>query len=107
MYVLSVLTVWLCCVDVFLQVPTSCPGVPAVLLQPALQWADKADFNETLSQLAALFVKNFKVSRALPPTTPAVRSFCIMPVLALLSPVWCANIAAVGVLAPHLQHNCN
>jgi hypothetical protein len=32
-----------------------------VLLQPALQWADKADFNDTLSQLAALFVKNFKV----------------------------------------------
>jgi phosphoenolpyruvate carboxykinase (ATP) len=43
-----------------LQVPTSCPGVPAVLLQPALQWADKADFNDTLSQLSALFVKNFK-----------------------------------------------
>lgn len=54
----------MCCLSVclpFLQVPTSCPGVPAVLLQPALQWADKADFNDTLSQLAALFVKNFKV----------------------------------------------
>lgn len=50
----------MCCLSV-LQVPTSCPGVPAVLLQPALQWADKADFNDTLSQLAALFVKNFKV----------------------------------------------
>jgi ATP-dependent phosphoenolpyruvate carboxykinase len=70
--VLRVLTVLL--LDVFLQVPTSCPGVPAVLLQPALQWADKAEFNETLSQLAALFVKNFKVNRALPPTTPAVRA---------------------------------
>ena len=44
-----------------LQVPTSCPGVPAVLLQPALQWADKADFNDTLTQLAGLFVTNFKV----------------------------------------------
>ena len=55
-----------CCVvcgAVLLQVPTSCPGVPAVLLQPALQWADKEDFNETLTQLAALFVNNFKVGR--------------------------------------------
>jgi hypothetical protein len=34
--------------------------VPSVLLQPWLQWADKADFNETLSQLAGLFVTNFK-----------------------------------------------
>lgn len=49
------------CVCALLQVPTSCPGVPAVLLQPALQWADKEDFNDTLGQLAGLFVKNFKV----------------------------------------------
>lgn len=39
--------------------PTSCPGVPSVLLQPALQWADKADFNDTLAQLARLFVNSF------------------------------------------------
>jgi hypothetical protein len=66
MYMLSVLRVLLfCCCWCVLQVPTSCPGVPAVLLQPALQWADKADFNETLSQLAALFVKNFKVRSVL------------------------------------------
>ncbi|WIA19057.1 hypothetical protein OEZ85_003713 [Tetradesmus obliquus] len=43
-----------------LQVPTSCPGVPDVLLQPALQWADKADFNDTLAQLATLFVGSFR-----------------------------------------------
>eukprot|EP00878_Enallax_costatus_P032586 GHUV01035825.1.p1 GENE.GHUV01035825.1~~GHUV01035825.1.p1 ORF type:complete len:315 (+),score=92.73 GHUV01035825.1:1591-2535(+) len=43
-----------------LQVPTSCPGVPSVLLQPSLQWADKADFNDTLSQLATLFVGSFR-----------------------------------------------
>eukprot|EP00879_Flechtneria_rotunda_P000221 GHRR01000295.1.p1 GENE.GHRR01000295.1~~GHRR01000295.1.p1 ORF type:complete len:582 (+),score=188.13 GHRR01000295.1:770-2515(+) len=42
-----------------LQVPTSCPGVPSVLLQPALQWADKDDFNNTLAQLATLFVGSF------------------------------------------------
>ena len=48
---------FLCCC---LQVPTSCPGVPAVLLQPSLQWADKADFNETLAQLANLFVGSFR-----------------------------------------------
>lgn len=40
--------------------PTSCPGVPDVLLQPALQWADKADFNDTLAQLATLFVGSFR-----------------------------------------------
>lgn len=42
------------------QVPKSCPGVPSVLLQPALQWADKADFNDTLAQLATLFVGSFR-----------------------------------------------
>lgn len=42
------------------QVPTSCPGVPSVLLQPQLQWADKADFNDTLAQLATLFVGSFR-----------------------------------------------
>lgn len=48
-------------VSVFIvQVPTSCPGVPSVLLQPSLQWADKADFNDTLSQLATLFVGSFR-----------------------------------------------
>eukprot|EP00882_Tetradesmus_deserticola_P019653 GHRQ01021174.1.p1 GENE.GHRQ01021174.1~~GHRQ01021174.1.p1 ORF type:complete len:184 (-),score=52.75 GHRQ01021174.1:214-765(-) len=41
------------------QVPTSCPRVPDVLLQPALQWAAQADFNDTLAQLASLFVASF------------------------------------------------
>lgn len=31
-----------------------------MLLQPSLQWADKADFNDTLSQLATLFVGSFR-----------------------------------------------
>lgn len=31
-----------------------------MLLQPNLQWADKADFNDTLSQLATLFVGSFR-----------------------------------------------
>jgi hypothetical protein len=98
MYMLSVLRVLLfyCCCCV-LQVPTSCPGVPAVLLQPALQWADKADFNETLSQLAALFVKNFKVrSVLLIGWLLQYAAFCRMAVPGLLSPGRCANIAAVS-----------
>jgi hypothetical protein len=33
--------------------------MPDVLLQPALQWADKNDFNDTLAQLATLFVGSF------------------------------------------------
>jgi ATP-dependent phosphoenolpyruvate carboxykinase len=44
-----------------LRVPTSCSGVPSVLLQPWLQWADKADFTDSLAGLARLFVNNFKV----------------------------------------------
>jgi hypothetical protein len=31
-----------------------------VLLQPALQWADAADFNDTVAQLATLFVGSFR-----------------------------------------------
>lgn len=34
--------------------------MPSVLLQPQLQWADKADFNDTLAQLATLFVGSFR-----------------------------------------------
>lgn len=42
-----------------------------MLLQPALQWADKADFNDTLTQLAGLFENNFKVGKGLAPAVHA------------------------------------
>jgi len=42
-----------------LQVPTSCPGVPAEMLQPRTQWSDQPAFDTTLSHLGQLFVKSF------------------------------------------------
>ena len=42
-----------------LQIPTSCEGVPAEILNPKDTWADKAAFDETANKLAAQFVKNF------------------------------------------------
>lgn len=42
-----------------LQLPKSCPDVPAELLNPINTWKDKNAFNDTLNKLAAQFVKNF------------------------------------------------
>ena len=39
--------------------PTSCPGVPAELLQPINAWADKNAFRKTALKLADLFERNF------------------------------------------------
>jgi phosphoenolpyruvate carboxykinase (ATP) len=43
-----------------LQLPTSCPDVPAEILNPVNTWKDKNGFNETLNKLAAQFLKNFE-----------------------------------------------
>ncbi|ORY62657.1 phosphoenolpyruvate carboxykinase-domain-containing protein [Pseudomassariella vexata] len=44
-----------------LQVPTTCPGVPSELLNPATAWTAGADsFNEEVKKLGALFTENFK-----------------------------------------------
>src|SRR3984885_6519704 len=42
-----------------LSIPTSCPGVPAELLNPRNVWADKAAYDRQASSLAARFEKNF------------------------------------------------
>jgi len=42
-----------------LSIPTSCPGVPAELLDPRNVWADKAAYDRQVSALAARFEKNF------------------------------------------------
>ncbi|KAI6082232.1 phosphoenolpyruvate carboxykinase-domain-containing protein [Hypoxylon rubiginosum] len=48
--------------DVFnLQVPKSCPGVPAELLNPKTAWTAGAEsFGEEVKKLGGLFIENFK-----------------------------------------------
>jgi phosphoenolpyruvate carboxykinase (ATP) len=42
------------------QVPTSCPGVPAEILDPKNTWSDKAAYDQKQRDLAARFAKNFQ-----------------------------------------------
>ena len=44
-----------------LDVPTSCPDVPADVLNPRKTWASKADYDAQAEALAAMFAANFKV----------------------------------------------
>lgn len=41
------------------QVPTSCPNVPAEVLQPRNTWANKEDYDKQAADLAARFIENF------------------------------------------------
>jgi phosphoenolpyruvate carboxykinase (ATP) len=43
-----------------LQIPESCPGVPADCLVPRNTWKDQAKYDETAKKLAHLFAANFK-----------------------------------------------
>ena len=43
-----------------LQVPTTCPGVPAEVLQPRSTWSDAAAYDAQARKLARMFVENFR-----------------------------------------------
>jgi phosphoenolpyruvate carboxykinase (ATP) len=42
-----------------LNIPASCPDVPAAVLDPASTWADKAAYESKATQLAKAFHQNF------------------------------------------------
>jgi phosphoenolpyruvate carboxykinase (ATP) len=42
-----------------LQIPVSCPEVPAEILNPRNSWADKEGYDRTAAELAARFEANF------------------------------------------------
>ncbi len=43
-----------------LEFPTTCPNVPAEILNPRSTWSDKAAYDEKANNLAGQFVKNFE-----------------------------------------------
>ncbi len=43
-----------------LEMPASCPNVPAGILNPGNTWADKAVYDTKAAELASAFVKNFE-----------------------------------------------
>ena len=47
-----------------LQMPASCPDVPAAVLDPRGTWADAAAYDVQASKLARMFVENFKAFAA-------------------------------------------
>ena len=55
-----------------LDVPASCPDVPADVLKPRTTWPDPADYDAQAVKLAKMFAENFKTFEA--DVTPEVRN---------------------------------
>jgi phosphoenolpyruvate carboxykinase (ATP) len=55
-----------------LDVPTTCPGVPAEVLNPRNTWKDKSAYDQQAKKLAQMFVDNFKTFEAT--AAPAVKA---------------------------------
>jgi len=55
-----------------LDVPSSCPGVPAEVLKPRTTWKDPAAYDVQAKKLARMFVDNFKTFEAT--ASPAVKA---------------------------------
>ncbi|OFW13851.1 MAG: phosphoenolpyruvate carboxykinase (ATP), partial [Acidobacteria bacterium RIFCSPLOWO2_12_FULL_66_10] len=47
-----------------LDIPTSCPGIPAEVLQPRSTWASGADYDQQAAKLARMFTENFTMFEA-------------------------------------------
>jgi phosphoenolpyruvate carboxykinase (ATP) len=47
-----------------LEIPTSCPDVPAEVLKPRNTWANGAEYDTQAAKLARMFVENFKTFEA-------------------------------------------
>ena len=48
------------------DVPVTCPNVPAEILDPKSTWADKEAYDKTAKSLAGKFVENFKKYNKMP-----------------------------------------
>jgi phosphoenolpyruvate carboxykinase (ATP) len=47
-----------------LDIPSSCPDVPAGVLTPRATWGNGADYDRQARQLARMFIDNFKTFEA-------------------------------------------
>jgi phosphoenolpyruvate carboxykinase (ATP) len=55
-----------------LDVPTSCPSIPADVLKPRATWEDPVAYDAQAAKLAKMFADNFKNFEA--DVTPAVKA---------------------------------